>query len=147
MQVTRDVLCSLIPHAGRMCLLDGVVSWDEQAVECVSRTHLDPENPLRSGGQLSVVNGLEYGAQAMAVHGGLLARAKGHRAAAGYLVAIRDARFGPVQSLDAVRETLRVRAQRLGGEEGDLLYRFEVVGGTQVIVKARATVMKRREAV
>lgn len=146
MIIGRDELCSLIPHAGRMCLLDGVVSWDEQAIECVSRTHLDPDHPLRHNGELSVVHGLEYGAEAMAVHGGLLARAAGNRWSPGYLVAIRDARFGSLPRLDDLLAPLRVQARRLGGAEGDLLYRFEVVGEAKVIVTARATVMKRREA-
>lgn len=142
----RAELCSLIPHAGRMCLLDGVVSWDEQAVECVSGTHLDPDNPLRRNGKLSIVHSLEYGAQAMAVHGGLLARASGNRMSPGYLVAIRDARFGSLPWLDDIHTSLRVQARRLGGGEGDLLYQFEVAGNAKMIVTARATVMKRREA-
>ncbi len=144
--VGREELCGLIPHAGPMCLLDGVVSWSDHAVECVSRTHLDPAHPLRRGGALGVVHGIEYGAQAVAVHGGLLARAAGRRASPGYLVAIRDARFGPLQRLDTVLGPLRIAANRLGGGEGDILYRFEVARGAEVIVAGRATVMKRRGA-
>ena len=146
MLIGRDELCSLIPHAGRMCLLDGVLSWDADEVECVSGTHRDPDHPLRCGGQLHVVHSLEYGAQAMAVHGGLVARESGGRARPGYLVAIRNARFGTLQRLDEMADLLRIRATRLGGGQGDLLYRFEVSGGAQSIVTARAVVMERREA-
>ena len=63
----------LIPHAGSMCLLEQVVSWDQQGVVCSTQSHKSLANPLRSSDQLSAVHAVEYGAQAVAVHGGLLA--------------------------------------------------------------------------
>ena len=128
-----------------MCLLDGVVSWNADEVECVSRSHLRPDHPLRSSGGLSIVVALEYGAQAMAVHGALLARMAGGSIRPGWLVALRDARFSAVQRLDLVTDPLWIRAARLGGREADLIYRFEVGTDTHPILVARATVMERRE--
>ena len=65
---------ALIPHAGGMCLLDTVESWDAETIHCRSLSHLRADNPLREKGRLAALHLAEYGAQAMAVHGGLLAR-------------------------------------------------------------------------
>ncbi|UCE90426.1 MAG: hypothetical protein JSW10_06340, partial [Pseudomonadota bacterium] len=77
MPIERDELCSLIPHAGTMCLLHTVEQWDEVSIVCTAISHHEADNPLCSKGALGAVHALEYGAQAMAVHGGLLAREKG----------------------------------------------------------------------
>ena len=61
----------MIPHTGAMCLLDGVLQWDTSTIQCVSRSHRDAHNPLRIDGRLPTLCGIEYAAQAMAVHGGL----------------------------------------------------------------------------
>ena len=75
--INKSEIRKLIPHSGAMCLLDGVIQWDDESIVCVSNTHRDPSNPLRNNGQLSAVHALEYGAQAAAVHGGLRARSAG----------------------------------------------------------------------
>ena len=62
-----------IPHKGRMCLLDEVLSWDAARIRCRSATHRASDNPLRSHGRLGAACGIEYAAQAMAVHGALVA--------------------------------------------------------------------------
>src|SRR5437016_5096010 len=89
MLITRAEIASMIPHAGAMCLLDGVIAWDSTKIRCTSRTHLSEDNPMRARGQLSAVCGVEYAAQAMAVHGGLTVVA-GKRPKAGYLASLRD---------------------------------------------------------
>jgi predicted hotdog family 3-hydroxylacyl-ACP dehydratase len=84
LMLERSEIARLIPHAGAMCLLDAVVSWDADRIRCVSRTHRDPDNPLRAGAELDAVCGIEYAAQAMALHGGL-ALSAGAPTPAGYL--------------------------------------------------------------
>ena len=64
---------TLLPHAGRMRLIDRVVSYDEQTIVCESDSHRAADHPLAEAGVLSIICGLEYGAQAMAIHGALLA--------------------------------------------------------------------------
>ena len=39
-----------------MCLLERLHCWDDVSVVASTRTHLDPENPLRSAGRLSSVH-------------------------------------------------------------------------------------------
>ncbi len=61
----------LVPHAGAMCLLESVVQYDDQSICCETSSHLGAHNPLRYKGRLSSLCGIEYAAQAMALHGAL----------------------------------------------------------------------------
>ena len=135
----RDELCSLIPHAGGMCLLDAVEQWDDDSIICHTLSHRQADNPLRGADGLAAVHGVEYGAQAMAVHGGLLARRAGSRLPAGYLAALRDVRLHAPR-LDEEEAPLQVSAVRLMAEGGNLMYRIEVSAAGRVLVEARVTV-------
>ena len=77
----RALIAQLIPHQGAMSLLDQIVSWDESNIVATAATHRSTEHPLRDHGRLRAVHLCEYGAQAAALHGGLIARAAGARAA------------------------------------------------------------------
>src|ERR1700704_586052 len=103
---------ALIPHQGTMCLLDEVVAWDANTIHARSRTHLRADNPLRSDGRLRAVHLCEYGAQAMAVHGGLLARAAGGTAAPGFLVSLRAVELA-IARIDDLSDVLDVHAEKL----------------------------------
>ncbi len=138
--IGRDELERLVPHRGDMCLLDGVLSWDENALTCITETHRAADNPLRSGGRLAAVHALEYGAQAMAVHGGLLARKRGDAIGGGYLAALRNVSLHVAQ-LDDIASPLTVHAERLIAEGGNLIYQFTVRAGETAVAEARATVI------
>lgn len=138
--IGRDELETLVPHSGDMCLLDGVVAWSETAVTCVSETHRAFDNPLRCDGRLAAVHALEYGAQAMAVHGGLLARRRGEPTGGGYLAALRNAVLH-VPRLDNLDTALTVHAERLMADRGNLMYRFTIHAGERPVAEARATVV------
>ena len=43
---------ALIPHAGRMSLLDTLDAWDATAIRCTATGHTAPDHPLRSAGAL-----------------------------------------------------------------------------------------------
>ena len=62
-----------IPHQGSMCLLDAVLHWDSQHLVCCATSHRQAGNPLRQFDRLGAACGIEYAAQAMAVHGVLVA--------------------------------------------------------------------------
>ena len=53
--------------------------WNAERISCVSRSHRAADNPLRAGGRLGIACGIEYAAQAMAVHGALIAGAPASR--------------------------------------------------------------------
>ena len=71
MQLNQKEIEALIPHSGAMSLLNEVLKWDEDHIICLANSHRSKHNPLRNENALSSVCGVEYAAQAMAVHGAL----------------------------------------------------------------------------
>jgi predicted hotdog family 3-hydroxylacyl-ACP dehydratase len=139
MLITRAQIAGMIPHAGTMRLLDGVLSWDATGIRCLSRTHRDEHNPLRSGGQLSAVCGIEYAAQAMAIHGGLTGNI-GEKPRTGYMASVRDVVCSR-RRLDDLEGDLVVAAGKLMGEESRVIYTFEIRIGEIEILRGRAAVV------
>ena len=131
---------ALIPHSGAMCLLDEVVAWDAESLHARTRSHARADNPLRSDGRLRALHLAEYGAQAMAVHGGLRARAQGAVAAPGYLVSLRDVELA-VARIDDIGDALDVHAQRLLAGDGHWQYAFRVEHAGRVLAQGRAAVI------
>jgi predicted hotdog family 3-hydroxylacyl-ACP dehydratase len=144
MLIGREELCDLIPHAGSMCLLDGVEQWDAQHIVCFSNSHRDEANPLRRAGILGAVHGVEYAAQAMAVHGGLLAREAGEANPAGFLAALRDVQLHAAR-LDDQPGALRIAASELMRSGGSFIYEFSVTSAGNELLTGRLTVMTQQE--
>jgi predicted hotdog family 3-hydroxylacyl-ACP dehydratase len=130
----------LIPHRGAMCLLDAVSAWDEAGIHARAGTHRDPGNPLRADGRLHAVNLCEYGAQAMAVHGGLLAQREGGAATSGLLVSLREVKLH-VARIDDLPHDLDVHARKIAVGAGALQYAFRIEHAGAVIAEGRAAVM------
>ena len=89
----RADIAALIPHAGAMCLLDAVLSWDRTSIACTASSHRAIDNPLAAEGRLDAVCGVEYAAQAMAVHGGLAG--DGRPVMSGRAAVVIDAKRSP----------------------------------------------------
>lgn len=136
----REALQRLIPHQGTMCLLDGVDAWDAERIVCTTRSHQRADNPLRAGGRLRAVHLAEYGAQAMAVHGGLLAQASGEAAQPGLLVSLRGLVLRR-RWIDQLPEALTVEAEQLLAGTGSWQYRFRIRHGDDELASGRAAVM------
>ena len=137
-------IAARIPHHGSMCLLDTVQSWSEAAIECRAVSHTDPTNPLRSHDQLGAAHGIEYAAQAMAVHGALLAGTEGPPRQ-GYLTSVRGVTLH-VDRLDDLPGALAVRAERVSGDANHVLYRFAVHHGDRCLLEGRAAVVLDADA-
>lgn len=131
---------SLIPHQGAMCVLDEVVAWDGEAIHARSRSHRSADNPLRSDGRIRAVHLCEYGAQAMAVHGGLVARESGGAAAPGFLVALRAVELH-VERIDDLPEPLDVHAEKLLGDDNGWQYAFRIEHAGTLLATGRAAVL------
>lgn len=141
MVLTRDAIAALIPHQGAMCLLEEVLSLDEDGIVCRAVSHRDAAHPLRDGGILPAICGIEYAAQAMAVHGALLDKAAGNaKNARGMLAAAREVTFN-VERLDDIADDLIVSARKLVAENGRLLYEFALHAGGRELARGRAAVV------
>lgn len=139
-QVTRAELAALIPHAEGMCLLDTVQNWDAGQIHCQSLSHQRLDNPLRREGRLAALHLTEYGAQAMAVHGGLLAREAGEVAAPGFLASVRNLQLA-VDTIEGLPGPLDVRATQLMAADSGWTYAFEIQHEGIQLASGRAMVM------
>ncbi len=142
--INREQILQLIPHQFGMCLLDGAASWDAERIHATTLSHQRLDNPLRRDNQLSALHLCEYGAQAMAVHGGLLAAAAGGRARPGLLVSLRNVELHCTR-LDDLPQALDVHAQALIDSGSSWLYEFWIEHAGVRIGAGRAAVMLRAE--
>jgi predicted hotdog family 3-hydroxylacyl-ACP dehydratase len=138
--IGRERILALVPHQGAMCLWDEVVDWDATRIRVRARTHRDPAHPLRGDGQLRGVHLCEYGAQAMAVHGGLRAQARGGAARAGVLVALRGVAVH-VARIDDLPGDLECEAQPLAEAADSQQYAFRITHAGTLIAEGRAAVV------
>jgi predicted hotdog family 3-hydroxylacyl-ACP dehydratase len=140
-----------IPHKGRMCLLDEVLAWDAGRIRCRSSSHRASDNPLRAHGRLGAACGIEYAAQAMAVHGALIASSaplastvamsvRGSIASVGYLASVRDVALH-VSRLDDLEVDLIAIAERITGDGRTVLYEFSVWGAPRLLLSGRASIV------
>jgi predicted hotdog family 3-hydroxylacyl-ACP dehydratase len=154
-----------IPHQGRMCLLDEVIEWDAHHIRCRSGTHRLADHPMRSHGRLGVACGIEYAAQAMAVHAALIGGAAAGglpsvglssaslpgaslpgagqaatRPAAGFLASLREVRMH-VSRLDDIAGDLICAATQVAGDGVTALYEFSLWSGVRQLLSGRTTVV------
>ena len=152
MPLDRQWIEQHIPHKGHMCLLDEVLAWDATRIRCRSNTHRSADNPLRAHGRLGAACGIEYAAQAMAVHGALIAASaplastvsthvRGSiGAAVGYLASVRNVSL-QVSRLDDLEEQLIASAERVTGDGRTVLYEFTVTSRDRVLLSGRASIV------
>lgn len=134
-----------IPHKGSMCLLERVITWDASQIHCEAINHGAINNPLRAYGRLGASCGVEYAAQAMAVHGALIAEAElapGQQLApqVGYLASVRGVSLH-TDRLDHVEGALTIYAERTSGDASTIWYTFLVRAGALDLLSGRAVVV------
>ena len=139
MNIDRDWIQAHIPHHGGMCLLHEVDRWDNTEIYGSARSHTAPDNPLRNAQGLPISAGIEYAAQAMAVHGALLAPVD-QLAQVGYLTSVRNVEWWTPR-LDDVGFEITVQATRISGNEVGLLYDFGILCNDRLLLRGRAGVM------
>jgi predicted hotdog family 3-hydroxylacyl-ACP dehydratase len=132
-----------------MCLLERVLEWDGDRIRCAAASHRAGDNPLRAHGRLAAAVGIEYAAQAMAVHGALCAAGTTGGSApaprAGMLTSVRGVEL-QVPRLDDIAGDLTVQAQRVSGDRDAIVYEFTLLAGERVLVSGRATVLLDSDA-
>jgi len=141
MTTTIDI-ASLIPHQGAMCLLERVVSWDDERIRCAASNHRDPLHPLRSASGLLAACGIEYAAQAIAVHGSLTAAHDKEFSPPklGYLANAKDVTWS-VDRLDEIEGELTIDAEKLISEGGRSIYEFVISAQDRMLVQGRVAVV------
>jgi predicted hotdog family 3-hydroxylacyl-ACP dehydratase len=148
MRMNRAWIEARIPHQGRMCLLDEVLAWDAHHLRCSTGTHRAPDNPLRAHDRLGIATGIEYAAQAMALHGALqgslTSAASGANARAasrvGLLASVRDVRLHALR-LDDIEADLLCEVTHLAGDDFTALYEFALRDENRCLLGGRASVV------
>jgi predicted hotdog family 3-hydroxylacyl-ACP dehydratase len=135
--LNSTAIAGLIPHQGRMCLLDAVEAWDESSIRCRSDAHADPENPLRRHGRLAGVGTIELGLQAMALHGALVG---GRPQAPGFVTSLREVEIAAAFA-DDLAGPLTVEAVLLAAERRGCVYRFKVSAGSRPVSSGEAVIL------
>jgi predicted hotdog family 3-hydroxylacyl-ACP dehydratase len=156
MLLNRAWIEARIPHQGRMCLLDEVLDWNAQHIRCRTATHRALDNPLRSHGRLSIACGIEYAAQAMALHGALAdgaadGAATGATDSGVATIAVRSSRVGLLASvrdvrlivlrLDDIESDLICEVTHLAGDGLTALYEFALRDRDRSLLSGRASVI------
>ena len=135
-----EEIAKLIPHHGNMCLLSEVRTYDQHHIFCLANSHRLLDNPLRENGLLRSVCGIEYAAQAMAIHGRLSTTQGLMQARGGRLASVRTAQFYVVR-LDDIQEDLEIHATLLLGDDSNMIYEFNVAASGVTLLRGKATVI------
>lgn len=139
-ELDRVWIAKHIPHQGSMCLLKSVQTWNQEKIVCHADSHRTLDNPLRAHGELGIACGIEYAAQAMAVHGALLAPSDSTRPKVGYLVSVRGVSMF-VTRLDDIQTDLLITATCIVAGESNMLYQFTVSANNQLLIEGRAAIL------
>lgn len=140
MPLGRAAILELLPHQGRMCLIERVLAWDSASILCEASPHDAADHPLRrADGHLAAVCTVEFGLQAMALHGALN---DGRGAEPGYVATLRDVRV-ELAFADDLPGPLLAGASVLARDTRALAYRFEVTAGPDrlPVTSGQATVL------
>lgn len=86
-----------------------------------------------------MISGLEYAAQAMAVHVGLTTDISKHNASLGYLGAVRDLQIHS-QTFQQFSEDLTIVANLLMGQDMSFMYSFSMKASQTMLLQGRASI-------
>lgn len=141
MQLNKETLCHLIPHHGNMCLLDAVDFYDLETIACSTMSHCLSDNPLRDDTGLPSINGIEYGAQAIAIHAALINKNKNstENAQSGYLVQVKDVNF-KFCDLSLYSTPLKIEANQIFMADTNLIYGFKLSHEGDCVIDGRITI-------
>ncbi|RFP11606.1 3-hydroxylacyl-ACP dehydratase [Duganella sp. BJB488] len=139
--MTMPDVRELVPHSGRMVLLDRVLSADDDNLCAEVRIHAGSMLAGEEG--VGAWVGIEYMAQAIAAHAGWLALQRGEAVKVGFLLGSR--KYASSVPLFATGSVLLVHVQRvLQGENGLGAFdcRIDVAGGASAVGTATVTVFQ-----
>jgi predicted hotdog family 3-hydroxylacyl-ACP dehydratase len=105
---------------------------------CASASHRRPDNPLLARGRLHAAAGIEYAAQAVALHGALAARGGG-AIGPGVLASLRDVEL-QAERLDLIPGELLAIADALVVQQRHMLYAFRIEGDGRILLRGRAAI-------
>lgn len=137
----KDEIARLIPHGEAMCLLDRVCAYNDNYIHCETRSHLDLHNPLRERDRLGAAILVEYGAQAAAIHGALIAATAPEDARPAYIGAIRGMEL-EVERIDGLTGLLHVEAKCEIYKSDGAIYLLEIGHEDRRVMRAQLILIR-----
>ena len=138
MELDHAAIAARLPHTGRMCLLDRVLHWDTHRIRCSAVSHRDADNPLREGAGLATLAGIEYAAQAAAVHGALLRGETLPRS--GVLASLKNV-IATRPWLHEIVEDIVIETDLLHSDPAGGIFAFNVSASEEKILSGQFTLM------
>ncbi len=134
----------LLPQTGPMRLLEAVIAHDPESTRCLvepGRSELFRD----ANGRIPCWVGIEYMAQCIAAHGGLLARARGEAPRPGLFVGSRRLVFR--RDSFEPGSALEVRARHVAGHAEILAFECAILrpGAEEALVEGRLNVLLPRD--
>jgi len=117
-------IAELLPHAGKMVLLDQVVEYDHQSL--VATTVVRDDGLFGDGKTVPAWLGIEYMAQTIAAQGGMMCYLAGKPIQLGFLLGTR--RYVCNIANFKVGERLTVRVERILEDQGLAVFNCQILG-------------------
>jgi predicted hotdog family 3-hydroxylacyl-ACP dehydratase len=121
-----------------MLLIDTVKCWTSTRITTTSYSHKNPNNPLCLKGSLSSLHLIEYGAQSIAIHCGLLT----HKAQEGFLATVKNAHFY-VKTLHDLHSELLIESIAEHQSPQGAVYQLKIQADNLLLFTAQTTVIHR----
>ena len=117
-------VAELLPHDGNMVLLDGVVDYDQESL--VAEVVVRNDGLFGDGKTIPAWIGIEYMAQTVAAHGGMMCHLVGKPINLGFLLGTR--RYTSNISDFTVGTQLTVKVKRLIEDQGLGVFDCQILG-------------------
>jgi len=133
-------VAELVPHAENMLLLDKVIEYDEESL--VAEVVVRGDGLFNEGDKVPVWVGIEYMAQTIAAHGGMMRVLAGEPIQLGFLLGTR--RFNCNISSFTVGDKLTVSVNRLMEDQGLGVFNCHIKGDS-IDISAKLNVYQPTE--
>lgn len=138
--LNADEIADFLPHGRGMSLIEKVIDWQEQNINCIGLSHKDPKNPMFANGNLQSITLIEYAAQSVAVHAGLLNAKLGTQRPA-YIGGLKKIEIA-AQYLPDRKTELRISATAELLSAGGAIYKFSISSDAELILSGRLTLVQ-----
>lgn len=134
-------LSSLLPHGKPLLLIEEVLKWNEESIVAKTMSHTYSDNPLLKNGLLHPIHSLEYAAQVMAIHSGLLNENKKSRTM--LIGGLRKLSFSRTP-LNKYLAPLTVMAKTKIHSSSGAIYQFSIMSSDSQIGRGRIILVKQQ---
>lgn len=135
-------LSSLLPHGKPLSLIEEVLKWNEDSIVAKTMSHTYSDNPLLNNGLLHPMHSLEYAAQVMAIHSGLLNENK--KARTMLIGGLRKLSFSSTP-LNKYLEPLTIMAKTQIHSSSGAIYQFSIMCSESQISQGRIILVRQQQ--